>query len=667
VHQPVNNSDLYATLNGRYGTLTVFANDTGAVTRSIGIYGEWAENELSFLRHFLKEGDTVLDVGAYIGTHTLAFATFVGSSGKVIALEAQPESFELLRRNVESNLGTNVARVRVLNTVVASRNGEVGIPKINSANKESFGSASLLDVLNRTSTEERQARAAPRAIVAEVTLDSLNLQDCALIKVDVEGLESEVLLGARETLVRCSPAIYCECNSIAGGLRTLEALRSVGYRAFAHVVDAFNPDNFLHCHRNVFGKAREVALFAVPDASMGQVREAPVRRCELLLKVDDADDLALALLNKPQYPFEVLQQSRAAANGGAHVIDVYKEQQIELVRIRRENAGLKRSLRGKGEGSEAAAETDRLNEILAKRDSHIIGLQSSLQQRTAELDDVHAILNRRDTAIAGLQSELRERGEELASLNRTLTERDIAISTLQSALQHQGAELSRCHEILSRRDADIAGLQCELQQCGEQVSTLNEILTRRDLDIGHLQSILQQHSLESSQLHQLLSQRDSDIARLQSLLRERSIEATETRQHLSLRDREIEQLQCDGSRLAVTVSAQDVEIHALRTRLEDANANISRAEQMLRQLEGDVLMLRADLSVERSRVEELRVHLDEQTRKLTEAQIALLEKELLLAEANNRISTLYSSLSWRLTDPLRWLRQKLRRNVRKHD
>ena|SRR5437868_1400172 len=101
-------ADLYRTVRTRYGQMAVFANDTGAVSRSLLTYGEWAENELSFLGTLILPGATVLDVGAYIGTHTLAFSKLVGSEGRVVAIEPQPKTFELLTKNVFANRLTNV-------------------------------------------------------------------------------------------------------------------------------------------------------------------------------------------------------------------------------------------------------------------------------------------------------------------------------------------------------------------------------------------------------------------------------------------------------------------------------------------------------------------------------------------------------------------------------
>lgn len=120
--------------------MTFFANDIGAASRSLAIYGEWAENEIGLVKTFIAVGETVVDVGAYIGTHTLAFSRFVGPEGAVLSLEAQTETFELLKRNVAAN---RISNVQPENAVVSDHIGELTIPVIDISREDSFGSASL--------------------------------------------------------------------------------------------------------------------------------------------------------------------------------------------------------------------------------------------------------------------------------------------------------------------------------------------------------------------------------------------------------------------------------------------------------------------------------------------------------------------------------------------
>src|SRR4051812_35923726 len=84
-------------LHCRRGTMLAFRFDQ-VIGRSLRLYGEWSEHELSCLRPYVPAGTTVIDVGAHIGTHTLAFAGWV-ASGSVIAVEPQPIVMCLLQAN----------------------------------------------------------------------------------------------------------------------------------------------------------------------------------------------------------------------------------------------------------------------------------------------------------------------------------------------------------------------------------------------------------------------------------------------------------------------------------------------------------------------------------------------------------------------------------------
>jgi len=71
------------------------------VTEHEGLATRIAKNEI-------KKGDTVLDLGAHIGYWTCLFAKLVGKTGKVFAFEPDPESFQILKKNVEINGYKNV-------------------------------------------------------------------------------------------------------------------------------------------------------------------------------------------------------------------------------------------------------------------------------------------------------------------------------------------------------------------------------------------------------------------------------------------------------------------------------------------------------------------------------------------------------------------------------
>jgi FkbM family methyltransferase len=325
---------LFQTLDTRYGRFTVFSNDSGAVGQSLVRYGEWAENELAFLRALIGEGVTVLDVGAYIGTHALAFSRFVGPSGNVVCIEPQTRAFDLLKANIEAN---GLKNVQLENAVASFALGSVVIPSIEIETPASYASASLLQALSPELNGPGTITSAlgPNEMkVPAISIDSLNLASCALIKIDAEGMEYLVLRGAPLTIKRCSPIIYAECNSLENGLKTYALMKAAGYEVRAHVVAAFNPDNFRGTRKDIFNGGHEVALVGVPGAALSRIERYPIRSCELLLTIDTADDLALAMLNKPQYVTEVLRLGLAAQSGGNRWIDEADGNRIVAQRLR---------------------------------------------------------------------------------------------------------------------------------------------------------------------------------------------------------------------------------------------------------------------------------------------------------------------------------------------
>jgi FkbM family methyltransferase len=138
-----------------------------------------------------KPGDTVIDVGAHIGLYSLIAAKRVGPSGKVIAIEPDPENCSLLQRNVELNKLTNVT---ILERAAFSSNSKL---KLYLPGKErGFTKLSTL-MANRAVTENFLE-------IDATTLDYLmvmqGIAQVNWVKIDVEGAELEVLKGAAVTL-----------------------------------------------------------------------------------------------------------------------------------------------------------------------------------------------------------------------------------------------------------------------------------------------------------------------------------------------------------------------------------------------------------------------------------------------------------------------------------
>jgi len=249
----------------RHGEFWVFENDT-TLSRALVQYGEWAENEIYLLAGLLRPGDFVVDAGAHVGTHTLPMASATGPHGRVMAIEAQHDAFLLLSANVLLNAADNV---RCIQAVLSDRRGVELLPV-----------AARGTVMNRAavSFSEDPSETADSVATLRIRIDDLELRTCNLLKMDVEGMELDVLRGAKETIAEHRPVVYFEQNTDRQFGACCEFLREFGYRLFWHVAPAFNGNNFCGSPDNIFGEVTETAVLALPP---GATPERARSRAEL--------------------------------------------------------------------------------------------------------------------------------------------------------------------------------------------------------------------------------------------------------------------------------------------------------------------------------------------------------------------------------------------------
>jgi FkbM family methyltransferase len=216
-----------------------------------------------FFAACLRPGNVVVDVGANIGTLSLAASRAVGPSGKVYSLEAHPRTYRFLHRNLALNHVKNVV----------ARHVAVG------------NSAGTLRLSDKRSDDENTVLLDGGGLVVPVcTLDDLlrNAQHIDLLKIDVEGYEKYVLEGAAEVLKR-TELVYFEAwaeHFARFGYRFADVwrlLRRAGFEVFrlsrpgrlASVAESYCP---LRCEnlvaiRNVREFWRRTGFTAADDSS----------------------------------------------------------------------------------------------------------------------------------------------------------------------------------------------------------------------------------------------------------------------------------------------------------------------------------------------------------------------------------------------------------------
>jgi FkbM family methyltransferase len=154
-----------------------------------------------------QKGDVVLDIGAFVGWHTIRAARIVGPLGRVISLEPDP----INRKQLEGNIALNgVVNCTISPLAAWSKTGEeLGWYTEKSPDCCRVDGAGHSATVKTTTVDD---------LVVGLRLDRLNW-----IKMDIEGGEIEALKGAETTLRRYRPSLFVEVHNTEVGVKDLLA------------------------------------------------------------------------------------------------------------------------------------------------------------------------------------------------------------------------------------------------------------------------------------------------------------------------------------------------------------------------------------------------------------------------------------------------------------
>ena len=160
--------------------------------------GRWEFKCIKYISNVVGKGQTILDVGAWIGPYTLLFSKLMQDTGCVYAFDPDPKAFDILRENVEKNALTNVRIEKIC------MSNSVGKAQLGASQ---FGKSGSLLI-------EREKRTALSKIIVETTTIDKFCEENGIcpdgIKIDVEGAEALVIDGCRNIIDKYSPWILLE-------------------------------------------------------------------------------------------------------------------------------------------------------------------------------------------------------------------------------------------------------------------------------------------------------------------------------------------------------------------------------------------------------------------------------------------------------------------------
>jgi len=215
-------------VKARYGYFVFNKNDC-YIGRSIEKYGEISESENTVYKSICREGDVVVEVGSNIGVHTLPIAQAVGKTGRVYAFEPVRIVFQTLCANLAIN---SIENVECFQSGASNEEGVIRIPDLDNHKDFNFGGVCIDKFKSGIK-------------VPIVKLDNfLELTKLKLLKIDVEGMEQQVIQGAANIINKFKPVLYVENDRVEQSRDLIELIASFDYKMYWHMPTLFMPDNY---------------------------------------------------------------------------------------------------------------------------------------------------------------------------------------------------------------------------------------------------------------------------------------------------------------------------------------------------------------------------------------------------------------------------------------
>jgi FkbM family methyltransferase len=179
-----------------YGSARIRSTMTSVEDSYFALFGTMNFKGLALARFFLRHGDVVFEIGANVGTETLALAALVGRGGRVVAAEADPDNARELIARVNANA---LGQVSVVDRAVSDAVTPMSIVRIAGKGGQSY-----------------VRKGGGHAAVESVTLDQLAATHGAprFVFADIEGGEYRAFLGGACMLEQSRPVVFSEVSNV---------------------------------------------------------------------------------------------------------------------------------------------------------------------------------------------------------------------------------------------------------------------------------------------------------------------------------------------------------------------------------------------------------------------------------------------------------------------
>lgn len=227
------------TINTQFGKIVININDQ-FIGKSFLNQKYWGLQDIEIISKIIefkckkKNKIVFYDVGANIGTHSIALSNIFKNKIVIRAFEAQSNIYEMFNQSIKIN---NLNNIELYHNAVSDKNDEIiriDLPDYSKQNN--FGGLELLKPFQNSDNAQMQKSGIFEEIKS-IKLDIFN-EEVDFIKIDVEGMENLVLKGSKNLIVNHRPFLFMEL--LKSKLEDVtEFFKDKDYNIYSKGMDAF--------------------------------------------------------------------------------------------------------------------------------------------------------------------------------------------------------------------------------------------------------------------------------------------------------------------------------------------------------------------------------------------------------------------------------------------
>ncbi|MBQ3059750.1 MAG: FkbM family methyltransferase [Desulfovibrio sp.] len=380
------------------------------------IFSENIPYELPLLNHIVKNvkhKSVFLDIGANIGNHSLYVAA--NTDAKIICFEPNINLVKALKLSKEKNKFDNIT---IYENALGSQ----------------LSHGKFKEIIPNNSGSQQMITGNGDIIIK--TLDSYDIKNISVIKIDVEGMEFDVLKGGLNTIKNNNPIIYVECSSKQSYLDCFLFLYDLGY----NYVKTFNATpTHLFIHQSQIDIYKKEIIYTSGYMLYDQLPQAEEKARELNSRLEEANAKYRNLSESSQAQKTQLSQAEEKA----------------------------RELNSRLE--EANAKYRNLSESSQAQKTQLSQAEEKARELNSRLEEANAKYRNLSESSQAQKAQLTQAEEKARELNSRLEEANAKYRNLSESSQAQKAQLSQAEKNTEELIQEKNSLQDQLQQA--QLST----------------------------------------------------------------------------------------------------------------------------------------------------------------------------------------------------